>query len=247
MTPDAAVLERPATGAGSVGAVGRTPADGMLRAPSTIVGPDAESRAWLAELRDQGARGAEARGRLHDLLLRAARFEIKRRRDAHSHLRGGDLDDLAQQSADDALQAILTKLDQYRGESRFTTWAYKFALLEAGVKLRRRAWQGREIPVESDHLAQLADPGGSPVESAEARELLSAIATAIETELSPRQREVLVAVALNGVPIDVLAARMNSTRGALYKTIHDARRKLRADLARRGLEPGDDRAGEVDR
>jgi RNA polymerase sigma-70 factor (ECF subfamily) len=198
-------------------------------------GPDAESRAWLGDLRIDGGRGEDARRRLHDLLLRAARFEISRRRGALPHLRGGDFDDLAHQAANDALLAILGKLDSYRGESRFTTWAYKFALLEAAVKVRRRAWQGREVPIEPEHWSVIADSGASPAGEAESNELLGSIGAAIETELSPHQREVLVAVALNDVPIDVLAERLNTTRGALYKTIHDARRKLRSHLADAGL------------
>jgi RNA polymerase sigma-70 factor, ECF subfamily len=198
-------------------------------------GPDAESRAWVLGLRAEGARHAETSRRLHDLLLRAARFEINRRRGSHPHVRGGDLDDLAHQAANDALFAILGKLDTYRGDSRFTTWAYKFALLEAAVKLRRRAWQGREVPIEPEHWSVIASRSESPAGEAESNELLDSISAAIETELSPHQREVLVAVALNDVPIDVLAERLNSTRGALYKTIHDARKKLRSHLADAGL------------
>jgi RNA polymerase sigma-70 factor, ECF subfamily len=200
-----------------------------------VPGPDAESRAWLLNLRAEGHRRDEASRRLHDLLLRAARFEINRRRGSHPHLRGGDLDDLAHQAANDALLAILGKLDSYRGESRFTTWAYKFALLEAAVKVRRRAWQGREVPIEPDHWSVISGHAGSPPGEAESHELLDSIRAAIETELSTHQREVLVAVALNDVPIDVLAERLNSTRGALYKTIHDARKKLRSHLADAGL------------
>jgi RNA polymerase sigma-70 factor (ECF subfamily) len=200
-----------------------------------VIGPDAESRAWIRGLRAEGARGEDARRRLHDLLLRATRFEINRRRVSLPHLRGDDFDDLAHQAADDALLAILRKLDGYRGESRFTTWAYKFALLEAAVRLRRRAWQGREVPLEPERWAVLPGPDASPATSAEGREVLGSLAAAIETELSPHQREVLVAIALNGVPIDVLADRLNTTRGALYKTVHDARRKLRTHLADAGL------------
>jgi RNA polymerase sigma-70 factor (ECF subfamily) len=206
----------------------------LSQAPPSV-GPDAESRAWVADLAANGARAEDARVRLRDLLLRAARFEISRRRGSLPHLRGNDFDDLAQQSANDALMAILAKLDTYRGESRFTTWAYKFALLEAGVKLRRRAWQGREIPLEPEHWGAFADHGDSPADTTESREVLGSIGMALETELSPHQREVLVAVALNGVPIDVLAERLNTTRGALYKTIHDARQKLRAHLVEAGL------------
>jgi RNA polymerase sigma-70 factor, ECF subfamily len=203
--------------------------------PSPVAGPDPESRAWVTALAADDHRADDARRRLHDLLLRAARFEIKRRRGGLRHLRGGDFDDLAHQSADDALMAIMRKLDDYRGESRFTTWAYKFALLEAAVKLRRRAWQGREIPLDAEQWATVPDRNGSPAAGAESREVLAAIGDALETELTPHQRDVLVAVALNEVPIDVLAERLNTTRGALYKTIHDARKKLRSHLAGAGL------------
>jgi RNA polymerase sigma-70 factor, ECF subfamily len=187
---------------------------------------DPESRAWVDALRADGHVRDEAIARLHALLLRAARFEVARRRAAG----GVDLDDVAVQSADDALVAVLAKLGDFRGDSRFTTWAYKFALLEAAVKLRRRPWHGREIQLEPERWPQLADGAASPEADAERSALLDAIRRAIDVELTTHQREVLVAVALNGVPIDVLAERLGSTRGALYKTIHDARRKLRARL-----------------
>jgi RNA polymerase sigma-70 factor, ECF subfamily len=180
----------------------------------------------------------EAVAELHALLLRAARFEVGRRRAAMPRWDGDDLDDLAHQSADDALVAVLGKLDDFRGHSRFTTWAYKFALLEASVKLRRRPWQGRELPLEHESWPQLADRGTSPEAGVEQGELLEAVRDAIHGELTPHQREVLVAVALNEVPIDVLAERLGSTRGALYKTIHDARRKLRDTLEADGHDLG---------
>ncbi len=195
----------------------------------------------MSSLAAGGDRGTDATQRLHELLLRAARFEINRRQGSHPHLRGDDLDDLAHQAADDAATAILEKLDTYRGDSRFTTWAYKYALLEAAVKLRRRAWQGREIPIEPERWEQLGGSGRSPAGSVESRELLEAVAAGINSVLSPHQREVLVAIALNEVPIDVLAERLGTTRGALYKTVHDARRKLREHLAAQGLAPAADR------
>ena len=132
---------------------------------------------------------------------------------------------------------MLRRLDSFRGESRFTTWAYKFALLEAAVKLRRRAWQGREVPLEPESWSLFASGSLDPGQSAEQGELLGTLQHAIAEELTPHQRRVLVALALNGVPIDVLAERLGTTRGALYKTLHDARRKLRAYLAERGLSP----------
>ncbi len=200
------------------------------------VDPASGEDLWLRRLRADGPKREAAIAELHLLLVRAARFEVGRRRGSLPHLRGGDFEDLAQQSADDALVALLGKLDDFRGESRFTTWAYKFALLEAGVKMRRRAWQGRELPLEDAGLAALADPGPPAERGAEDGELFAAIREEIERSLSPRQREVLVAVALNDVPIDVLAERLSSTRGALYKTLHDARGKLRTALAARGFD-----------
>jgi RNA polymerase sigma-70 factor (ECF subfamily) len=151
------------------------------------------------------------------------------------HLRGEELDDIAHQTAHDALMAVLRKLGDFRGESRFTTWAYKFALLEAAVALRRRAWQGREVTLDPE-LWPLLDGGGStPDEEAQSNELLASIGRAIESDLTPHQRRVLVALALQDVPVDVLAERLDTTRGALYKTLHDARTRLRSVLAAEGL------------
>jgi RNA polymerase sigma-70 factor, ECF subfamily len=206
---------------------------GISAGPASV---DRESRIWLQRLGGTGAERDAAITQLHALLLRAARFEVGRRHATSTHLRGGDRDDLAQQSADDALVAILGKLDEFRGDSRFTTWAYKFALYEAAVKVRKRAWQGREIPLEAETWPLIPDEREStPERGAEVAELLAAVQEGIERQLSAHQREVLVAITLNGVPIDVLAERLNTTRGAIYKTVHDARQKLRAALAARGL------------
>jgi RNA polymerase sigma-70 factor (ECF subfamily) len=221
-----------------VSVVGPCPC-GRVAMPETrlsVVGRhlDAESLGWVEALVDTGPRREEAIERLHALLLRAARFEVARRRRSDGAGRPGDLDDLATQAADDALMAILRKLHTYRGDSRFTTWAYKFALLEAAVKVRRRAWQGREVPLESDGWAKLADHRSSPAGDAEAAELIGAVGRAIADALTPHQRAVLIAITINDVPIDVLAERLSTTRGALYKTLHDARKKLRARLAADG-------------
>jgi RNA polymerase sigma-70 factor, ECF subfamily len=204
-----------------------------------VIDVDPVSRRWLERLGGEGPERETAIAELHELLLRAARFEVDRRCARLPHLRGGDQRDIAQQSADDALMAILGKLDEFRGESRFTTWAYKFALYEAAANVRRRAWQGRELPVEQDAWQRLADAGSRPDHDVETRDLLTAIHEEIESSLSPRQREVLVALALNEVPIDVLAERLGSSRGALYKALHDARKSLRAALAERGLSVGE--------
>jgi RNA polymerase sigma-70 factor, ECF subfamily len=197
-------------------------------------------RNWVAALRADGVERELALADLHELLLRAARFEIGRRQAALSKVRGEDLDDLAVQAADDAMVAVLAKLGDFRGASRFTTWAYKFALLEAGVKVRRRAWQGREVVLEPESWPAFADQQASVERGREAAELLSALQRAVCEELTEHQRAVFTALALNEVPIDVLSERLGSTRGALYKTLHDARRKLRAALAAAGhLDEGD--------
>jgi RNA polymerase sigma-70 factor, ECF subfamily len=201
--------------------------------------PGADADPLLHGLRRGGPARELAIAELHALLLRGAHHELGRRRHSLTHVSRDELEDLATQAADDALAAILAKLDSFRGASRFTTWAYKFVLLEAGVKARRRAWQDREIALEDESWRRLADPARGVHRSAEDAELLRAIAAAIETTLTPRQRQVLVALTLDDVPIDVLAEHLSSTRGALYKTLHDARRKLRAALADAG-HPIDD-------
>jgi RNA polymerase sigma-70 factor, ECF subfamily len=203
---------------------------------TSLAAAGVDSQGWIERLQADGAERDAALVELHALLLRAARFEVNRRRASAAHLRGNDYDDLAQQSADDALVAILRKLDDFRGDSRFTTWAYKFALYEAAANVRKRAWQGREIPLKAETWPLIVDDHQrSAQESVETTERLSALGEAIEGELSPHRREVLVAITLNGVPIDVLAERLNTTRGALYKTLHDARQKLRAALLARGM------------
>jgi RNA polymerase sigma-70 factor (ECF subfamily) len=191
----------------------------------------------MRALSTSGAEHDDAVRRLHALLLRAARFEVARRPSAASTAHGpGELDDLAVQAAADALVAILGKLHHFRGDSRFTTWAYKFALLEAAATLRRRPWRGREVSLDDDGWAQLLDDRqAAPDDQAETGELIGAVRDAIAEVLTSHQRAVLVAIALNDVPIDVLAERRHTTRGALYKTLHDARRKLRARLAEDGL------------
>jgi len=201
-------------------------------APSYL---DADSQEWLRCLRADGATRDAAVARLHALLLRAARFEVTRRRATLPHLRGDELDDIATEAADDALLSVLRRLDDFAGASRFTTWVYKFALLEAAVKLRKRAWQGREIPLEPETWDAFTSSGLEPGAEAEQSELLATVQHAIANVLTPHQRRVLVALAVNGVPIDVLAERLNTNRGALYKTLHDARQKLRKHLDERGL------------
>jgi RNA polymerase sigma-70 factor (ECF subfamily) len=187
------------------------------------------------DLQSSGPGREEASARLHELLLRAARFEVSRRRGSLPHLSAGELDEIAVEAAAEAAVSVLRRLDDFRGESRFTTWAYKFALLETAVRIRRRAWRDRELTLDPEAWSALESLGAGPDTSAEYSALLAAIRDGIEHTLTPHQREVLVAVALDGIPIDVLAERLGSNRNALYKTIHDARRRLRGHLEAAGF------------
>jgi RNA polymerase sigma-70 factor (ECF subfamily) len=196
---------------------------------------DDDSAEWLSSLRSAGPRRQDAVARLHAMLLRAARFELGRRTRTINSVSYCDWDDLALQAADDALMSVLGRLETFEGRSRFTTWAYKFAIYEAGVKARRRSWQGREVSLEQDSWSLVSDAEDGPERFVEQRELLAALEDGIRTVLTAHQRNVLVALVVTGVPIDVLAERLGTTRGALYKTLHDGRRKLRGHLASRDL------------
>jgi RNA polymerase sigma-70 factor (ECF subfamily) len=165
------------------------------------------------------------------LLVGAARYALARR---GSQLGREGAGDLAVQAADDALVSILARLGDYRGDSRFTTWAWKFAFYEACVAVRKRRWLGREVPVEAEGWDALAREA-APDRRVEQMELVHALRTAVDEALTPHQRRVFVALALNEVPVDVLAERLGTTRGALYKTLHESRGRLRAALAARGL------------
>jgi RNA polymerase sigma-70 factor (ECF subfamily) len=204
---------------------------------------DPESRACAAALAGDGPDRQAALDRLHGLLLRAARFELSRRSGQLAGVSAVERGDLATQAANDAMMGVLARLADFRGLSRFTTWAYKFALLEAATKARRAAWRARELPRPPEDWVSLAAADGHPEAAAEHAELLAALRTAVAELLTPHQREVLLTVVAGRVPLDVLAERRGTTRGALYKTVHDARRKLRAHLAEAGLLPG----GEVSR
>jgi RNA polymerase sigma-70 factor, ECF subfamily len=201
---------------------------------------DPASRRWVEQLHPDHPRHEQAVAKLHDILRRAAVHELNRRRGQLASLAGAELDDVAQQCADDAMMNILARVDDFQGRSRFTTWAYKFVIFEASSKLARHSW--RHHPPSADDLTfdQLPDTlAAKPGEQAERREQLVALKNAIERDLTPRQREVFVAIALNDVLIDVLALQLDTNRNAIYKNLFDARRKLRASLAAAGHPLGD--------
>jgi RNA polymerase sigma-70 factor, ECF subfamily len=205
--------------------------------------PDPESARWLQALAERGAAREAALARLHDLLLPIARREVARRAPRLA-ITGPELDDLAYQAAADALLAITAKVGQFRGESRFTTWAYKFVIFEVSAKIGRHFWRHPAVPLGAEQWERLpARFGFDPAHEAEWRDLAAAVRRAVDTELTPRQREVFVAIVVNGIPLDTLVLSLGSSRNAIYKMMFDARRKLRAALAANGYLPGDSPRG----
>src|SRR3954452_635441 len=141
----------------------------------TVPAPIVQPYDWVAALRAGGAAGERAVADLHALLLRAARFEALRRRATQPWIRAAELDDLALQAPDDALVAVLSRLDSFRGPSRFTTWAYKFAIYSTSVTLRRRAWRDREVSLVPELWDVVPDRGSSPLQQVEDGELRTAL------------------------------------------------------------------------
>lgn len=197
---------------------------------------DAASRAWLAQLRTSGPVRDAAIARLHALLVAEARHEVRRRAAGLVHPCGRDLDDLAVQAADDALVAILAKLDQFRGDALFTTWARRFAALEVPGEIRRRRGHAREVPTDSDEWEPERAGVEDPQQRLEVSELARTVGHLIADELTAHQREVLVALTIEETPAKDLAAQLHSTPGALYKTLHDARGSCERDLSPRRSE-----------
>jgi RNA polymerase sigma-70 factor, ECF subfamily len=204
----------------------------------TTVGPGpaaattaGEAADWVSALAFPGPERDRALRVLHGLLVKAARRQVHRMGQLP---RGGwDVEELANQAADEALVALLGKLHTFEGRSRFTTWAYKFAVLHAANAVRAAAWRGREIQL--DGLERVVDPAPEPGEYAEAHDLVAVVRRLLGTVLTPHQRRVVVALVIDEVPIDVLAERLGTNRNALYKTLHDARCRLRSALRAEGL------------
>ena len=198
--------------------------------PVSGTGLDAVSQAWVDGLQASDARHEDCLARLHALLLRVARHEAFRR-GAMLQLQGPELEDVAQQAADDSLMAIKAKIAEFRGHSRFTTWAYRFVMLEVSTKIGRHFWRNRPAPMDDDSWERLPDPlPVAPQQLAEQHEMLEALRRAITEDLTDLQRRVFVAVALNEVPMDAFARELGSNRNAVYKALFDARCKLRVSL-----------------
>lgn len=187
------------------------------------------------ELRDEQARG-EALADLRDYLLRAAYVYLNRRRQDLSHLDQRELEHLAEDFSQEALIQILDKLDTFRAESKFTTWAYRFVINIAAGDLRLHRWRtvsmdvqagGEEVPL----FTFVGDEQAPDPESLAARhEILELLYRIIDEDLSERQRFALVSIHFYAVPVPVVARQLGSTPNNVYKLVHDARRKLKKRL-----------------
>jgi RNA polymerase sigma-70 factor (ECF subfamily) len=205
--------------------------------------PDLEPRDWVSALAEPGPDHDQAVRELHELMLRAARVQVRRMRPDLSGADPRTVDEIANQAADEAVVALLDKLGTFEGRSRFTTWAYKFAVLQAATAVRSFAWRDRAA--ELDLLDLAVDSSPQPGQYVEAADLAAEVRRALDTALSPHQRRIVIGLVVHEVPIDVLATRLGTTRNALYKTLHDARKRLRAHLQRTGHLPDpDSTAGE---
>jgi len=197
---------------------------------------DRESTEWVRHLTATGDDHRAAVTRLHALLLGVARGEAARRRPTLPDRGSDEVDDLCVQAANDALVAVLGKIDTYRGNARFTTWACKFVILEISSALRRHAWRHRKVELDDSVWDRLPDGAPPPLQRIQSAEVLAVLGRAVRDQLTERQRLIFQSVTMDDVPIDVLAERLGSTRGAIYKTLHDARGKLRRALADAGYE-----------
>lgn len=203
--------------------------------PPELALADADPQDWVEALSTPGPDQDHAMTRLHQLMVRASHHQVRRMRSQLAGVGSDRLEEIANQSADEAMMAVLGKLSTFEGRSRFTTWAYKFAILQSATEVRRFAWLNREV--ELNDRTRILEPGPSPSSYAEAADLAAAVRLAIDLALTPHQRRVAIALLVDDVPIDVLAQRLSTNRNALYKTVHDARTRIRTHLIATGHLP----------
>ena len=201
----------------------------------SVMARDLAGGDWIELLSSPGPGHDEALQRLHELLLRAARQQVSRMQPALNGIGQVRQDDIVNQAADEAMISLLGKLATFEGRSRFTTWAYKFGILQAAVEVNRSMWRHRDVPL--DDVREPLAAGASPEQFSEAADFSIAVGAAIEQTLTDHQRRVVLALLVDDVPIDVLAERLGTSRNTLYKTLHDARKRLRAHLTATGFLP----------
>ena len=197
---------------------------------------------WITALQSAGAEQAGALTELRTSLRRAALFTLRRARHHVGHLGAGALDALAEDCAQEALSAIVQRLHDFRGDSRFTTWAYAFAVNMALVAARRERWATVSLdrildkpqPLSAALSEDFRDP--DPERRALQVEVAAVMHDGIDKHLTPRQQQVLRALVVEGIPLDEVVRHWGSNRNAVYKLVHDARLKLKRHLVSRGFD-----------
>ena len=202
---------------------------------------------WLSDLSASGAPQEAAIADLRNILLRAALFFFSR---SPSDLAGLSRDEISQRAEDcaqDALLAVMRHLADFRGDSKFTTWAYKFAINIALTAARRERWKGVSLDELSDSgedafsewATRDKSEGTAPETSAMQDELRGVIQNVIDHDLTQKQRQVLRLMVFDEVPMDEVVRHLGANRNTVYKLLHDARRKLKSGLQARGFEVGE--------
>jgi RNA polymerase sigma-70 factor (ECF subfamily) len=208
-----------------------------LRWRATATRPDilsAEDRRWVDGLSNSGEGRERTCRDLHVILLRAAKFEVARRRSAH-HVGLADLDDIACQAASDALLRIIRKAHHFRGDSKFTTWATRFVGFEVRAKLRQHVSRNRTVGLGPEHDEQLVEPNSDPHLHAEAHELVGAIHGVVNDRFSAHQRTVFLALLMCDVTPADLGLQMGLSANAIYQIAFRARHCLRRELRANGF------------
>jgi RNA polymerase sigma-70 factor, ECF subfamily len=198
------------------------------------------NEAWLHDLRSSGLEQQQAINDLREYLLRAVLYFFGQSPGDLKHLAREEIEQVAEDLAQDALLTILNHLDEFRGESKFTTWAYRFAINLSLVEARRQRWKNLSLDVLLSNMElpdfQFEDENATnPELAARQQEIWNAVRDVIEHELTPRQREILTALAFEDVPMDVVTEQFHTNRNAVYKMLHDARSKLKRSLEERGF------------
>jgi len=202
---------------------------------------------WLHDLKASGASQETAIADLRDILLRAALYFFSRNLGDFGGMSRDEILQRAEDCAQDALIAVMQHLPDFRGDSKFSTWAYKFAINMALMAARRERWKGVSLDelAEADEgafsegLMQDKPDGISPEQSAMQAELSSIIREVIDHDLTDKQRQVLNLMVFGEVPMDEVVRHLGANRNTVYKLLHDARLKLKGGLQRRGFEVGE--------
>ncbi len=194
---------------------------------------------WIADLRAGGDQQAQALEDLRAIILRGLPYAIAGKIAPNSPESEALTEDVAQET----LLSVLKYLGTFEGRSQFTTWAHKIAVRAALTELRRRRW--REVPLPEMEMnedgdssyRELADDQPSPEEQSERKDMMKRVNRIIMEELTEKQRQAMMAVAMHGFPLEEAAQKLGTNRNTLYKLMHDARLKLKHRLEKEGMTP----------